>query len=78
MGNHENDRVWLYCPTCTKGKSPRLRSLWEGPHKVVTQVSEMVYRIQRNPKCLYAWNDWHLIRELLGMSSLKEGAVVAV
>jgi hypothetical protein len=23
-GYHESDRLWLYCPACTKGKSPKL------------------------------------------------------
>jgi hypothetical protein len=42
--------VWLYRPTHTKGKSPKLQSSWDGPYKVVTQINDVVYRIQRNPK----------------------------
>jgi hypothetical protein len=49
-GYHEGDRVWLYCSTSTKGKSPKLQSSWEGPYKVVTRINVVVYRIQRNPR----------------------------
>jgi hypothetical protein len=47
-GYHEGDRVWLYRPTHMKGKSPNLKTSWEGPYKVVTWIN-VVYRIQRNP-----------------------------
>jgi hypothetical protein len=33
-GYHEGDRVWLYRPARTKGKSPKLQSSWDGPYKV--------------------------------------------
>jgi hypothetical protein len=33
-GYQEGDRVWLYHPTRTKGKSPKLQSSWEGPYKM--------------------------------------------
>jgi hypothetical protein len=49
-GYHEGNRVWLYHPTHTKRKSPKLQSSWEGPYKVVTQINNVVYRIQRNPR----------------------------
>jgi hypothetical protein len=49
-GYHEGDSVWLYRPTRTKGKSPKLQSSWEGPYKVVTRINDVVYRIQRNPR----------------------------
>jgi hypothetical protein len=42
--------VWLYRPTSTKGKSPKLQSSWEGPYKVVIRISDVVYRIQKNPR----------------------------
>jgi hypothetical protein len=32
-GYQEGDRVWLYCPTHTKGKSPKLESSWEAHTK---------------------------------------------
>jgi hypothetical protein len=46
----EGDRVWLYCPTCIKGKSPKLQSSWEGPYKIVTWLNDVVYRLQKNPR----------------------------
>jgi hypothetical protein len=48
-GYHECNRVWLYHPTRTKGKSPTLQSWWEGPYRVVTRINDVVYRIRRNP-----------------------------
>jgi hypothetical protein len=49
-GYQEGDRVWLYRPTRTKGKSPKLQSLWEGPYKVVNRINDVVYRIQKNSR----------------------------
>jgi hypothetical protein len=49
-GYQEGDKVWLYRPTCTKGKSPKLQSSWEGPYKVVNRINDVVYRIQKNPR----------------------------
>jgi hypothetical protein len=46
-GYQEGDRVWLYRPTRTKGKSARLQSSWEGPYKVITTIYDVVYRVQR-------------------------------
>jgi hypothetical protein len=31
-----------------KQKLPKLQSSWEGLYKVVTQINDVVYRIQRN------------------------------
>jgi hypothetical protein len=67
-GYHKGDRVWLYCPTPTKGKSPKLQSLCDGPYKLVTRIKDVVYRTQKNPKfriTVVHWIGWHLIRELL-------------
>jgi hypothetical protein len=49
-GYQEGDRVWLYHPTHTKGKLPKLQSSWESPYKIVTQINDVVYRIQKNPR----------------------------
>jgi hypothetical protein len=49
-GYQKGDKVWLYAPTCTTGKSPKLQSLWKGPYRVVTQINDVVYRIQQNPR----------------------------
>jgi hypothetical protein len=46
----EGDRVWLYRPTRTKGKSPKHQSSWEGPYKIVIRINDVVYRIQRNSR----------------------------
>jgi hypothetical protein len=47
MAYHEGDKMCLYRPTCTKGKSPKFQPSWEGPYKVVIQIND-VYRIQQN------------------------------
>jgi hypothetical protein len=49
-GFQEGDRVWLYHPTRTRGRSPKLQSAWEGPYKVITRINDVVYRIQRLPR----------------------------
>jgi hypothetical protein len=49
VGYHE-DNAWLYWPTRMKGKSPKLQSPWEGPYEVVTQINDVVYKIQQNPR----------------------------
>jgi hypothetical protein len=49
-GFQEGDRVWLYRPTRTRGKSPKLQSAWEGPYKVITRINDVVYRILRHPR----------------------------
>jgi hypothetical protein len=51
-GYHEDDRMWLYRPTLTKGKSPKFQSLLEGPYKVVTRINDVVYSIQKNPRSM--------------------------
>jgi hypothetical protein len=48
VGYHEGDKVWLYGSTCTKRKSPKLQSSWEGSYKVLTRINDVVYRIQQN------------------------------
>ncbi|KAJ8912333.1 hypothetical protein NQ315_005938 [Exocentrus adspersus] len=44
------EKVWLYNPKRTKGKSPKLQKSWEGPYTVVTRLNDVVYRIQKNPQ----------------------------
>ncbi|KAJ8412142.1 hypothetical protein AAFF_G00144090 [Aldrovandia affinis] len=41
------DRVWIYCPSRTKGVSPKLRSHWQGPGEVRQRLREVVYRVRR-------------------------------
>ncbi|KAJ8935662.1 hypothetical protein NQ318_012824 [Aromia moschata] len=33
-----------------RGLSPKLKSSWEGPYEVVTQINDVVYRIQKLPR----------------------------
>ncbi|KAJ8939120.1 hypothetical protein NQ318_012360 [Aromia moschata] len=40
------NQVWLYNPQRRRGLSPKLQSSWEGPYQVVTQINNVVYRIQ--------------------------------
>ncbi|XP_018563442.1 protein NYNRIN-like [Anoplophora glabripennis] len=49
-GFQENEKVWLYNPKRTKGKSPKLQKSWEGPYTIVTRINDVVYRIQRSPQ----------------------------
>jgi hypothetical protein len=50
MGFQEGDQVWLYCPTETRGKSPKLQPSWEGPYNVITWINDVVYQIQQHLK----------------------------
>jgi hypothetical protein len=81
VGYHEGDKARLYRPTCKKGKSPKLQFSREDPCKVVAWINYVVYRIQWNLDWGWWWNTWTdswVIRESLGTSGLKEGAVRAV
>ncbi|KAL4004005.1 hypothetical protein ACER0C_003718 [Sarotherodon galilaeus] len=40
------DKVWVYCPVCKRGVSPKLCSHWQGPAEVVERLTEVVYRIR--------------------------------
>jgi hypothetical protein len=50
VGYNEGEKVWLYHPTYMKWKSFKLQSSWEGLSKVITQINDVVYRIQWNPR----------------------------
>jgi hypothetical protein len=49
-GFQEGDRVWLYRPTRTRGRSLKPQSAWEGSYKVITRINDVVYRIQQHPQ----------------------------
>jgi hypothetical protein len=49
-GYQEGHRVWLYRPTRTKGRSPKLQSSWEGPYKIIKRIKDVVNRTQRSPR----------------------------
>lgn len=44
-----SDLVWLFDPKRKIGVSPKLQSNWDGPYRVVTSISDLVYRIQKTP-----------------------------
>jgi hypothetical protein len=78
VGYQEGDRVSLYQPTCMKGKSPQLRSSWEGPYKIVTRINDVVYRIQKNLRSRMMVVHLNCLRVPLGMSAHNKGAVAMV
>jgi hypothetical protein len=47
-GFQEGDRVWLYRPTRTRGRSSTLETSWDGSYKVLW-INDVVFRIQRHP-----------------------------
>jgi hypothetical protein len=49
-GYQEGKRVWIYRPIHTKGKLLILHSPLEGLYKIITQINDVVHRIQRNPR----------------------------
>jgi hypothetical protein len=49
-GFQEGEIIWLYRPTWTRGKLPKLQLSWEDPHKVIIRMNDLVYRIQRHPR----------------------------
>ena len=38
--------VWLHSPAVQRGRSRKLHRSWTGPYKVVTKLSDVVYRLQ--------------------------------
>ena len=40
------DLVWLHNPAVPRGKSRKLHRPWIGPYRIVTRVSDVVYRLQ--------------------------------
>lgn len=43
------DLVWLFNPTRTKGRCPKLQRPWVGPFTVTHKISDILFRIQRSP-----------------------------
>ena len=52
-GFQEGDQVWYYYPTQKTGKSPKLQSSWEGPYNIVTQINNVIDRIQQYPRLFH-------------------------
>ena len=44
------DAVWFYDPVRKVGLSPKLQRPWKGPFKVMTKISDILYRIQQSPR----------------------------
>ena len=40
------DRVWLYTPVVSKGKTKKFTSFWKGPYTIVDKPGEINYKIQ--------------------------------
>ena len=49
-GLREGIFVWLHDPSKRKGISPKLQLRWKGPFLIVTQLSDVVFRIQASPR----------------------------
>ena len=45
-GLQENQFVWLFDPSKKKGVSPKLQLRWKGPFLIVSQLSDVTFRIQ--------------------------------
>jgi transposase InsO family protein len=43
--------VWLLNPKPRKGVSPKLQRDWEGPYLILTKLDDVIYRIQKSPRC---------------------------
>ncbi|KAJ8910954.1 hypothetical protein NQ315_014960, partial [Exocentrus adspersus] len=48
-GFQVGEKVWLYNPKRTKGKSPKLQKSWEGPYTVVTRLNDVVQDPEESP-----------------------------
>ena len=40
------DRVWLYIPVVSKGKTKKFTAFWKGPYTIVDKMGEINYKIQ--------------------------------
>jgi hypothetical protein len=65
-GFQEGERVWLYRPTRTRGRSPKLQSEWEGPYQVIARINDVVSRIQRHPRSRMMVVHLHRLAPCLG------------
>ena len=41
-----DDLVWLHCPAVPRGKSPKLHRYWQGPYRLVKQISDVLFLLQ--------------------------------
>ena len=43
------DAVWVFNPSKTKGRSPKLQCHWLGPYRITEVYTDLVYKIKRSP-----------------------------
>jgi len=49
----EGQEVWFFNPRRIKGRTPKLQKDWEGPYRVITKLSDVVFRIPKSNKHRY-------------------------
>ena len=51
--------MWLHDMSRKKGVSPKLQLKWKGPYLIVSQLSDVVFRVQASPrgKCIVVHSD---------------------
>jgi hypothetical protein len=74
-GFQEGNRVRLYRPTLKRGKSPKLQTCWVGPYLIITQIDDIIYRIQRHPRAKMMVVHLDRLAPYLGATRDEEGAV---
>ena len=47
---HVGDAVWFYDPVRKVGLNPKLQRHWKGPFKVITKLSDILYRVHQSPR----------------------------
>ncbi|CAG2208721.1 unnamed protein product [Mytilus edulis] len=43
------DAVWIFNPTKTKGKSPKLKCQWTGPFLIIEAYTDLIYKVKSSP-----------------------------
>ncbi|CAG2219638.1 unnamed protein product [Mytilus edulis] len=43
------DAVWVFNPTKTKGKSPKLQCQWTGPFLIIEAYTDLIYKVKSSP-----------------------------
>jgi hypothetical protein len=49
-GFQEGNTNWLHHPARNRGKSPKLQPSWEDTCQMITQIIDVVCRIQQHPR----------------------------
>ena len=62
-GFQPGDAVYLFNPRVRRGRSPKLARPWAGPYRVMSKLTDVVYRVQLSPKTKpYTVNRYRLWR----------------